>query len=137
MALRAALILALLAAAGFGVWEVRRWFTPEGRDSISPKQRLLRLWGLFFLLAVLGLWLGGTFLPIPHTPKALIGWIQYWLLTVLASLPLIPLALLDRRENLRHLAESRRQLMALRQSLVRETVGGRPEDDGPPPTTPA
>ena len=137
MALRAVLALALLAAAGFGVWEVRRWFTPEGRDSISHKQRLLRLWGLFFLLAVLGLWLGGTFLPIPHTPKALIGWVQYWLLTVSASLPLIPLALLDRRENLRHLAEARRQLIALRQSLIRETVGGHPKDDDPPPPTPA
>ena len=133
MALRAVLSLALLAAAGFGVWEVRRWFTPEGRDSISHRQRLLRLWGLFFLLATLGLWLGGTFLPVPHTPKALIGWVQYWLLTVSASLPLIPLALLDRRENLRHLAESRRQLAALRQSLIRETVGGRPGDNDPPP----
>jgi len=132
MAVRAALVLALLAAAGFGVWEVRRWYTPEGRDSISPKQRLLRLWGLFFLLAVLGLWLGGTFLPTPHTPKALIGWIEYWLLTVSASLPLIPLALLDRRENLRHLAEANRQLRALRQSLVRETIGAGPGNDDPP-----
>ena len=130
MAVRAALVLALLAAAGFGVWEVRRWFTPDGRDSISHKQRLLRLWGLFFLLAVLGLWLGGTFLPTPHTPKALIGWIEYWLLTVSASLPLIPLALLDRRENLRHLAEASRQLRALRQSLVRETIGA---GDADPP----
>ncbi len=137
MAVRAALVLALLLAAGFGVWEVRRWSTPEGRDLISPKQRLLRLWGLFFLLAVLGLWLGGTFLPTPHTPKALIGWIQYWLLTVLAALPLIPLALLDRRENLRHLAESSRQLAALRQNLIRETVGARPEDADPPPDSPA
>ena len=132
MAIRAVLVLALLAAVGFGVWEVRRWFTPEGRDSISHKQRLLRFWGLFFLLAVLGLWLGGTFLPIPHTPKALIGWIEYWLLTVSASLPLIPLALLDRRENLRHLAEATRQLRALRQRLVHETIGARPGDDDPP-----
>ena len=52
MAVRAVLVLALFAAAGFGVWEVRRWFTSEGRELISPKQRLLRLWGLFFLLAV-------------------------------------------------------------------------------------
>ncbi len=137
MIVRAALVLALLAAGGFGLWEVRRWFTPEGRDSLSHTQRLLRLWGLFFLLAVLGLWLGGTFLTTPHTPKALIGWIQYWMLTVLASLPLIPLALLDRRENLRHLAEARRQLIALRQSLARETIGARPEDEGLPPITPA
>lgn len=129
MAVRAALVLALLAAVGFGVWEVRRWLTPEGRDSISPRQRLLRLWGLFFLLAVLGLWLGGTFLPVPHTRKALIGWVQYWLLTVSASLPLIPLALLDRRENLRHLAESRRQLAALRRTLLQDTLTARAGGD--------
>ena len=138
MALRAVLALALLAAAGFGVWEVRRWFTPEGRDSISHKQRLLRLWGLFFLLAVLGLWLGGTFLPTPHTPKALIGWVQYWMLTLLASLPLIPLALLDRRENLRHLAESSRQLAALRQTLVQDALAARTREDADSsPNTPA
>lgn len=138
MAVRAALVLALLLAAGFGIWEVRRWSTPEGRDSISAKQRLLRLWGLFFLLAVLGLWLGGTFLPTPHTPKALIGWIQYWMLTVLASLPLIPLALLDRRENLRHLAESNRQLVALRQRLMEEALAVRAKEDADSsPNTPA
>ena len=138
MVLRAALALALAAVAAFGVWEVRRWSTPEGRDLISPKQRLLRLWGLFFLLAVLGLWLGGTFLPLPHTPKALIGWIQYWMLTVLASLPLIPLALLDRRENLRHLAESNRQLAALRRTLIQEALDVRAEEDADSsPNTPA
>jgi len=138
MAVRAALVLALFAAAGFGVWEVRRWFTPEGRDFISAKQRLLRLWGLFFLLAVLGLWLGGTFLPTPHTPKALIGWIEYWMLTVLASLPLIPLALLDRRENLRHLAESSHQLAALRQTLIQEALALRAKEDADSsPNTPA
>ena len=138
MIVRAALVLALLAAGGFGLWEVRRWFTPEGRDSISHKQRLLRLWGLFFLLAVLGLWLGGTFLPTPHTPKALIGWIEYWMLTVLASLPLIPLALLDRRENLRHLAESSRHLAALRQTLIQEALATRLQEDADSfPNTPA
>ena len=105
---------------------------------ISHKQRLLRLWGLFFLLAVLGLWLGGTFLPTPHTPKALIGWIEYWMLTVLASLPLIPLALLDRRENLRYLAESSRQLAALRETLIQKARATRlKEDADPPPTKPA
>ncbi len=138
MLLRAALALALLAAGSFGVWEVRRWFTPEGRDLISARQRLLRLWGLFFLFAVLGLWLGGTFLPTPHTPKALIGWIQYWLVTVLAALPLIPLALLDRRENLRHLAEARRQLAAMRQGLVQDALSTRAKEDADSsPNTPA
>lgn len=131
MLLRAALMLALLAVAGFGVWEVRRWAAPEFRDLISPKQRRLRLWGLFFLLAVLGLWLGGTYLPTPHTPHALIRWIQYWMLTVLAALPLIPLALLDRRENLRHLEESRRQLADLRKTLVQEAITALPQDNAP------
>lgn len=133
MAVRAVLVLSLLAAGGFGVWEVRRWFTPEGRDLISVRQRLLRLWGLFFLLAVLGLWLNGTYLPTPHPgdKRALIRWIQYWMLTVLASLPLIPLALLDWRENLRHLAASRKK-------LFQETIGALPQGSAdPPPTTPA
>ena len=131
MLLRAALVLALIAVAGFGVWEVRRWSLPEFRDVISPKQRRLRLWGLFFLLAVLGLWLGGTSLPTPHTRQALIGWIQYWMLTVLAALPLIPLALLDWRENLRLLEANRKK-------LVQETLGPLAQDNTlPPPTTPA
>ncbi len=126
MLLRAALVLVLLAVAGYGVWETRRWATPEGRDVISPKQRRLRLWGLFFLLAVLGLWLGGTYLPRPHNRAALIGWIQYWMLTTLAALPLIPLALLDWRENLRQLADSRKK-------LVLETLGSLPPEPADPP----
>ena len=53
------------------------------------------------------------------------------MLTVLASLPLIPLALLDWRENLRHLAASRKK-------LFQETVGSLPQSRAdPPPTTPA
>jgi len=58
------------------------------------------------------LWLGGTSLPTPHPgdKRALISWIQYWMLTVIASLPLVPLALLDWRENLLLLAENRRKL---------------------------
>jgi hypothetical protein len=118
MFLRVLLMFALVAAAGFGFWELRRWGLPETQDLITPKQKKLRGWGLFFLLGVLGLWLGGTYLPTPHPgdKRALIGWIQYWMLTVVASLPLIPLALLDWRENLRLLAENRRK-------LFQETVG--------------
>ena len=140
--LRGALLLALIASAVYGTWEARRWSTPEARDVISPKQRTLRAWGLFFLLAVLGLWLYGTYLPQPvkgvtiAAKKSQIAWLQYWMVTILASLPLIPLALLDWRENLRHLAESR-------QTSLHETMGslagsprtGSPSD--PPPTTPA
>ncbi len=116
MLLRAALVLALLAAILYGIWEVRRWASPETLGLITPKQKRLRAWGLLFLLCVLGLWLGGTYLPTPHSKRALIGWIQYWMLTVVASLPLIPLALLDWRENLRLLAENRHK-------LFQETLG--------------
>ena len=122
MLLRAALVLALVAAALYGVWEVRRWSLPETQGLITPKQKRLRVWGLFFLLSVLGLWLGGTYLPTPHPgntsedKRVLIGWIQYWMLTVVAALPLVPLALLDWRENLLLLAENRRK-------LFQETLG--------------
>ena len=129
MLLRVALVLVLLAVAAYGAWEIRRWSMPESRDLISPKQRRLRLWGLFFLLAVLGLWLGGTYLPRPHTRAALIGWIQYWMLTTLAALPLIPLALLDWRENLRHLAVSRKK-------LILETFDALPRENADPPLSP-
>ena len=135
--LRVGLALALIAIAVYGAWEARRWFAPDVRDLISPKQRILRAWGLFFLLTVLGLWLYGTYLPAPPKgvtiadKKAQIPWIEYWMVTILASLPLIPLALLDWRENLRHLAESRKK-------LFHETLGSLagPKAD-PPPTTPA
>jgi len=125
MLLRAVLILALIAAAGYGVWEVCRWSLPE--TMITPKQKKLRVWGLFFLLGVLGLWLGGTYLPTPHPgdKRALIGWIQYWMLTVIASLPLVPLALLDWRENLLLLAENRRK-------LKQETLGSLSQYLDPP-----
>lgn len=123
MTLRALLIVALLAVAGYGAWEVRRWQTPAGRELISPRQRRLRSWGLFFLLLTLGLWLGGTALPLPdHDTKTRAGreaalrFIGYWTVTALAALPLIPLALLDSRENLRRLADERRK-------LLRDTLG--------------
>ena len=116
MLLRLALILALLSTVAYGTWEIRRWSTPFGLELISTRQRYLRLWGLFLILAVLGLWLGGTYLPTPHSKLALIHWLQYWILTVCLALPLIPLALLDWRENIRHLAESRRK-------LFQETLG--------------
>ncbi len=112
MLLRTVLIVALIAAAGYGLWEIRRWSRPEAQGLITAKQKRLRAWGLFFLLSVLALWLGGTYLPTPHPgdKRALIRWIQYWMLTVIASLPLVPLALLDWRENLKLLAENRRKL---------------------------
>lgn len=131
MLLRAALCLALVAAAMYGGWEARRWGMPEYRDLISPKQRLLRLWGLFFLLASLGLCLGWTYLPKPHTRRELVGYAQYVILICLSVLPLLPLALLDWRENLRNLADSRKK-------LFQETIGPLTQKTSePPPTTPA
>ena len=127
MLLRAVLILALAVAAGYGLWEIRRWSRPEAVGLITPKQKRLRAWGLFFLLAVLGLWLGGTYLPTPHPgdKRALIHWIQYWMLTVIVSLPLVPLALLDWRENLLLLADHRRK-------LLQETIGSLSQRPDPP-----
>ena len=118
MVLRAVLVLAFAATTVYGVWEIRRWSKPWAAGLITPKQKRLRVWGLFFLLSVLGLWLGGTYLPTPHPgdKRALIGWIQYWMVTVIAALPLVPLALLDWRENLLLLAENRRK-------LFQETIG--------------
>jgi len=131
MFLRAALVLVLIAAAAYGAWEIHRWFTPEGRDVVSPKQRMLRLWSLFFLLATLGLCLGWTYLPKPQTRRELIGYAQYIMLICLAVLPLIPLALLDWRENLRQIAASRKK-------LLQETLGSLSQKNAdPPPTRPA
>ncbi|MBV9851744.1 MAG: hypothetical protein JO250_18905 [Armatimonadetes bacterium] len=121
--IQTALILGLLAAAAYGVWEVRRWGTPAGREQVSPRQCRIRAWGLFFLLAALALWLGGTYLPVPHTRRALARYIAYWMLVALAALPLIPLALLDARENLRRAREDRRRL---RDAFLPPQDSGRP-----------
>lgn len=114
MILRAVLLFSLLAVAGYGAWEVRRW---GAGDLISPFQRRIRLFGLFFLLLTLGLWLGGTYLPDPprhpktHSAREIaLRYIGYWTVTVLSAVPLLPLALLDARENLRRLAAERREL---------------------------
>lgn len=125
MFLRPLLIAALIAAAGYGVWEVRRWSRPETVGLITPKQKKLRAWGLFFLLGVLALWLGGTYLPTPGSKPALVRWGLYYMLTILVSLPLVPLALLDWRENLLLLAENRRK-------LLQETIGPLPQRPDPP-----
>jgi hypothetical protein len=126
MLLRAVLVLVLIALAGYGAWEMRCWSTPEGHDLISAKQRRLRLWGLFFLLADFGLCLGWTYLPKPHTRRELIGYTQYIMLICVTALPLVPLAMLDWRENLRHLAASRKK-------LVQETLISLPHENADPP----
>ncbi len=133
MILSALLTLALLLVLAYGAYEVRRWYTPAGRDLVSPRQRRLRAWGLFLLLLTLGLWLGGTFLPRPGVsarPTALerqaaLRFIGYWTVTVLAALPLIPLALLDARENLRRLRDERKK-------LFRETLAADNPDSADP-----
>ena len=131
MTLRAVLWLALPAALAFGVWEARRWQSPLGREMINARQRRLRAWGLLFLLLTLGLWLRGTYLPIPHprgkTPtdaerQAALDYIGHWTLTVLCALPLFPLALLDTRENLRRLQAERAKLAEERTELVQNFI---------------
>jgi hypothetical protein len=127
MILRALLVLALVIVAGYGLWEIRRWRTPAG-DLVSPRQRRIRSWGLFFSLLTLGLWLGGVGLPTPRQKPATraereadLRYIGYWTFTALAALPLIPLALLDSRENLRRYADERRKLF---QETLGPHVGG-------------
>jgi hypothetical protein len=110
MLVQGGLMVALTAVVGYGIWEIHRWGTLLGRETVSPKQRLLRVLGLFFLLLVLALWLRGTYLPTPHTRPALVHYLGYWLGTALAVLPLLPLALLDARENLHRALEDRRRL---------------------------
>jgi hypothetical protein len=134
MILRPILVLMLLAVAGFGTWEVRRWRTSAWRDLISPRQHRLRAWGLFLLLLTLALWLGGTWLPNPpRHPRtrpereAALRYIGYWTVTAFCAVPLVPLALLDTRENLRRLSRERMQLSRERSQFAREILP--PGDD--------
>ncbi len=117
--LQAVLVIALLAVTAYGAWEVRRWGTTAGREQVSPRQRRIRAWGFAFLMAALALWLRGTALPLPppHHAHAAARYIAYWMAIALLVLPLIPLALLDARENLR-------RALSERESLRREMLGG-------------
>jgi hypothetical protein len=137
MILRAVLLVALAAAAAFAVWETRRWRMPHWRGLISARQRRLRAWGLFFLFATLGLWLGGTFLPAaPRRTQtqverqAALHYLGYWMLTVLCAVPLLPLALLDSRENLRRYLQERQSLTEQRTAMVHDYLE-RDLDDAP------
>lgn len=136
--LQAALTLALVAAAAYGAWEIRRWQTPAGQETVTPRQRRIRGWGLFFLLAALGLWLGGTYRPVPQPltrmstraeKKAALRFLAYWTLTVCCAVPLVPLALLDTRENLRRLTKERKREKS---ELLRGLVSAH-ADDSPDP----
>src|SRR5262249_45146158 len=101
----------------YGVYELRRWSTSP--DVVTPRQRTIRSLGFLFLACSLGLWIYGTYLPLPQvhrgavTPaqrEATFRWISYWGLTFLMLLPLVPLALLDARENLKRASEERRRI---------------------------
>ncbi len=134
MLLHIILALALLVVLAYGTYEIRRWGHPEIRELLSPKQRLLRAWGLFFLLMSLGLWLGGTYLhqpaPLTHTSSYAeklyaLKYVAYWTLTALMVVPLLPLALLDTRESARRaladrapLSEERKALLSLMQQAT-------------------
>ena len=126
MTLQVILWLALPLALAYAVWEARRWRTPPMSEMISARQRRIRAWGLAFLLLTLALWLRGTYLPLPRTPArtraqklAVLHYLEHWTLTALCALPLLPLALLDSRENLRRLREERA-------GLVQEYIAGTP-----------
>ena len=108
----------MLAVIAFAVVEVRSW--KVNATLISPKQRRYRQLGFFYLLVSLGLWLHGTYMQPPPTHNrpitraakvAAINWIGYWGLTFITLVPIIPLALLDARENLRRASQQRRDLL--------------------------
>ena len=111
-------IFLISAALIFGVVEIRKWVTSP--ELISPKQRTIRALGFVFLLVSLGLWLNGTYIPPPQThnrpptravKEAAAYWLGYWGITFLTLVPLIPLALLDARENLRRASQLRRSIL--------------------------
>jgi|GEM_PF-1083443 len=118
--IRALLAVAVIAVAAYGVFEVRFWSSKLGQSMISGRQRRIRGIGLILLFFGLCFWFRGTFIPIPHpTPgirhrsdrEQALNYIGYWTFTFCLMLPLIPLAILDTRENLRKAAEERKQLM--------------------------
>lgn len=132
MIVRGVLALALLLVAGYGVYETRRWRSAATRDLISARQRTLRAWGLLFLLLTLTLFLVGTFFPTPRTKLATLHALLYWIATTLCALPLIPLALLDARENLRRLLEGRSELAQQRVQIAREFLHVTPKAHADP-----
>lgn len=118
---RALVTLALVAVALYGLYEVRRWARPPLHGSLSPLQKRLRTAGLVLLILSLSLWLAGTYQPTPRTKPALLRSLVYWSATVLCAVPIVPLALLDSRENLRRLQAERRRLLQETLSVTGET----------------
>ncbi|MCW3062270.1 MAG: hypothetical protein JWQ02_4091 [Capsulimonas sp.] len=138
MTTRILLCIGLVAAASYGVYEIRFWRTSEGREMITPRQRRLRSIGLFLLLAAMGLWLGGTYLAIPHKQgkvatrterAAALRYLAYWTLTALTALPLIPIALMDARANIKQVQGDVLEIAEERRRLKEEASGSLPPED--------
>jgi hypothetical protein len=124
-------IACMLIFVLYSVYEVRHWF---GQPSVLPKrQRWIRALGLCCLLSLLVLWLCGTYMTVPRTHgsdtravrEVAMLWIGYGMLTFLALLALMSLALLDAREGLIRAREERRKLF--RDTLL--AAKGEPEID--------
>lgn len=137
MSIRNILVLILLVVTAWGACQVSLWNMPRQRRNFSKTQKRLRSIGLICLLGCLSLAIYGTFIPTPvvtaHKPNhsetmAIIRYFAYWSVTTLLIIPLIPLAILDSRDNLRQLAldaqelaEERRRLLALQNRKPSDT----------------
>ena len=137
MSIRNILVFMFLVVTAWGASQAYLWNTPQHRRSFSSTQKRLRSIGLICLVVCLSLAIYGTFMPVPvvtarklsHSEKtAIIRYFGYWSVTALLIIPLIPLAILDSRDNLRQLAldaqelaEERRRLLALQDSDPSDT----------------
>jgi len=118
-AMRLSLIAVALLLVAYAFYEFRLWRTRGAELSISPRQRRIRVIGFVLLLIAIGLWYRGTYLAVPHflpgMDKRLFkeqaaNYLGYWMVTFIVLLPLIPLALLDTRENVLQVIAERRQI---------------------------
>ena len=115
--IRYVLMASIVIVVAYAIYEIRLWSLRP--DYVSLRQRRIRSLGLFFLLTALVLWIRATYVPVPvvhHThitraaQAAAVRWLTYYMLPFLAFLPLIPLALLDARENLKRASDERRKI---------------------------
>ena len=124
MITRIVLMAVILAVSAYGIYEIRTWSNDTDRSLVSHTQRRIRSIGLLLILTALALWIYGTYIPIPHvnganTPPAVREaaklYVGYWMFTLMMTVPLVPLAILDTRENLRRAADERKR-------IFRETI---------------
>jgi hypothetical protein len=120
--IRLGLIVFAVVLVGYAIYEFSGWARRGADLSLSAKQRRIRIAGFVLLLASIGLWYHGTYLPIPHKPavaspiedktvaRQAADYVGYWMFTFLVLLPLVPLALLDARENFLSALAERRHL---------------------------